>query len=34
MLSYDRINVSEEIDNNKTSVSKEYDIYNYWYFLD
>ena len=34
MLSYDRINVSEEIDNNKTSVSKVCDIYNYWYFLD
>ena len=34
MLCYDRINVSEEIDNTKTSVSKECDIFNYWYFLD
>ena len=34
MLSYDRINVSDEIDNNKTSASKECDIYSYCYFLD
>ena len=34
MLYYDRIHVSEEIDINKTSSSKECDICNYWYFLD
>ena len=34
MLYYDRINISEEIDINKTSKSKEYDICCYWYFLD
>ena len=33
MLYYDRINISEEIDINKTSKSKEY-ICCYWYFLD
>ena len=33
MLYYDRIDVSEEIDVNKTSASKECDIYHYWYFL-
>ena len=33
MLHYDRIDVSEEIDVNKTSESKEYDICHYWYFL-
>ena len=33
MLHYDRIGVSEEIDTNKTSASKECDIYHYWYFL-
>ena len=33
MLYYDRIDVSEEIDVNKTSASKEYDICHYWYFL-
>ena len=33
MLYYDRIDVSEVIDANETSVSKEYDIYYYWYFL-
>ena len=32
-LYFDRIDVSEGIDVNKTSVSKEYDIYHYWYFL-
>ena len=31
---YERIDVSEEIDINKTSASKEYDIFHYWYFLD
>ena len=33
MLYFDRINISEEIDFNKTSVSKECDIFHYWYFL-
>ena len=34
MLEYDRIDISEGIDTNKTSVSKECDICHYWYFLD
>ena len=34
MLYYDRIDVSEGIDINKTSASKECDICHYWYFLD
>ena len=33
MLYFDRINVSEGIDVNKTSESKERDICHYWYFL-
>ena len=33
MLYYDRIDVSEGIDINKTSASKESDIYHYSYFL-
>ena len=33
MLCYGRIDVSEEIDVNKTSTSKECDICHYWYFL-
>ena len=33
MLYYDRIDVSEGIDVNKTSASKECDICHYWYFL-
>ena len=33
MLYYDRIDVSEGIDGNKTSASKECDICHYWYFL-
>ena len=33
MLYYDRIDVSEGIDVNKTSASKECDIGHYWYFL-
>ena len=32
MLHYDRIDVFEEIDINKTSASKESDICHYWYF--
>ena len=34
MLEYDRINISEGIDINKTNASKECDICHYWYFLD
>ena len=33
MLEYDRIDISEGIDTNKTSASKECNICNYWYFL-
>ena len=33
MLYFDRIDVSEGIDVNKTSVSKECDICHFWYFL-
>ena len=33
MLYYDRTDVSEGIDVNKTSASKECDICHYWYFL-
>ena len=33
MLYYDRIDVSEGIDVDKTSASKECDICHYWYFL-
>ena len=34
MLEYDRIDVSEGIDVNKTNASKECDICHYWYFKD
>ena len=34
MRVYDRIDISEGIDINKTSASKECDVYHYWYFLD
>ena len=34
MLEYDRINISEGIDVNKTSLSKECDIWYNWYFKD
>ena len=34
MLDYDRIDISEGIDPNKTNASKECDICYYWYFLD
>ena len=34
MLEYDRIDISEGIDVNKTNASKECDIYHNWYFLD
>ena len=33
MIYYDRVDVSEGIDVNKTSASKECDICHYWYFL-
>ena len=33
MLEYDRIDISEEIDINKTNASREFDICHYWYFL-
>ena len=34
MLEYDRIDISEEIDVNKTNLWKECDICRYWYFKD
>ena len=34
MLEYDRIDISEGIDTNKTSASKECNICHYWVFLD
>ena len=34
MLEYDRFDISEEIDVNKMSASKECDICHYWYFKD
>ena len=34
MLYYDRIDISEAIDVNEPSESKECDICHYWYFLD
>ena len=34
MLEYDRIDISEGIDINKTNASKEWDICHYWHFLD
>ena len=34
MLEYDRSNISEGIDVNKTSLSKDCDICHYWYFKD
>ena len=33
MIYFDWIDVSEETDVNKTSASKERDIFHYWYFL-
>ena len=33
MLYFDRIDISEGIDVNKTSASKECDVCHYWYFL-
>ena len=34
MLKYDRIDISEGIDINKTNASRECDICHYWYFRD
>ena len=34
MLQYEKIDVSEGIDTNKTSSSKEYKLCHYWYFKD
>ena len=34
MLEYDRTDIAEGIDVNKTSASKECDIWHYWYFKD
>ena len=34
LLEYGRIDISEGINVNKTSASKECDIYHYWYFKD
>ena len=34
MLEYNRIDISEGIDINKTDASKDCDICHYWYFLD
>ena len=34
MLEYNRIDISEGIDVNKTNLSKECDICHYWYFKD
>ena len=34
MLEYDRYDISERIDINKTNISKECRICHYWYFLD
>ena len=34
MLEYDRIDISEEIDVNTTSLSKNCDICHYWYLKD
>ena len=34
MLGYDRIDISEGTDINKSSASKECDICHYWYFKD
>ena len=34
MLEYDKIDISEGIDVNKTNLSKDCDICHYWYFKD
>ena len=33
-IEYERIDISEGIDVNKTNLSKECDIFHYWYFKD
>ena len=33
-LQYERIDLSKGIDVNKTSESKEYELYHYWFFID
>ena len=33
MIYHDRIDISEGTDVNKTSSSKDYDVFHYWYFL-
>ena len=34
MLEYSRVDISEGIDVNRTSASKECDVFHYWYFKD
>ena len=34
MLRYQKINISEGIDINKTNASKECELYHYWFFKD
>ena len=34
MLQYQKLNVTEGIDVNKTSASKEYELCHYWFFRD
>ena len=34
MLQYEKIDISEGIDTNKTSLSKECMLYHYWCFID
>ena len=34
MLEYENIDISEGIDVNKSSNSKEYSVCHYWYFID
>ena len=34
MSQYDRVDISEGIDVNKISASKECDVFHYWYFKD
>ena len=34
MLVYERIDISDGIDVNKSDKSKEYMLFHYWYFLD
>ena len=34
MLQYEKIDTSEEIDINKTSASKKFELFHYWFFKD